>query len=302
MQIRGFSWGLCAAIIWGGYLAFARAGIVAGLDAFDIAFVRFATAGFCLAPWFFFQQSKRTTAISWPKALMLAFLVGPPFVLLGVGGFEFAPLAHGALLQPAALMVGSIVFAVWILNESITFAQIWAVLIIMVGLAFVVGPALVSPSGPLLLGNAMFITSALMWALFATLQRLWAIPPVQAAAAVSVISGAVIVPPYLIGRGLGGLLSFPTTALLSQVLVHGILVGIVAVVAFTKSVAILGTARAACFPAIIPAIALLIGIPLTGETPTSTQWLGLVIITLGLFMRTDAAALVFRARTNGKYL
>jgi drug/metabolite transporter (DMT)-like permease len=73
-------------------------------------------------------------------------------------------------------------------------------------------------------------------------------------------------------------------------------------VAFTKSVAILGTARAACFPAIIPAIALLIGIPLTGETPTSLQWLGLVIITLGLFMRTDAAALVFRAKTNGNYL
>ena len=299
MHIRGFAWGLCAAIIWGGYLAFARAGVVMGLDAIDIAFIRFAAAGICLAPWFLLQQFQSTTAIAWSRALKLAFLVGPPFVLLGVGGFEFAPLAHGALLQPAALMVGSIVFAAWVLPEHITSAQIGGMLIITLGLLLVVGPVLVSPTGTLLLGDMMFIVSALMWALFATLQRLWVIPPVLAAAAVSVISGALIIPPYLIGRGPGNILSLPADVLASQVLVHGFLVGVVAVVAYTKAVGILGTARAACFPALVPAIALVIGIPVTGEIPTSSQWLGLVVITVGLSMRTELVALVFRKNSKG---
>ncbi|NEI74523.1 hypothetical protein GR212_33800 [Rhizobium lusitanum] len=40
----GWLHGCLAALIWGGYLAVSRQGIVAGLQAADLAFLRYATA------------------------------------------------------------------------------------------------------------------------------------------------------------------------------------------------------------------------------------------------------------------
>ncbi len=48
--LAGFGWGLLAALIWGGYLAFARAGIVGGLAPLDFALLRYGTAALLVLP------------------------------------------------------------------------------------------------------------------------------------------------------------------------------------------------------------------------------------------------------------
>ena len=63
---------------------------------------------------------------------------------------------------------------------------------------------------------------------------------------------------------------------------QGLLSGVVAVLAFTRAVALLGASSASIFPAMVPAVAVLVGIPLTGELPTGPQTLGLLIVSLGL--------------------
>ncbi|MEM7124044.1 MAG: DMT family transporter [Pseudomonadota bacterium] len=283
-MLAGVAWALLAAVIWGGYLAFARAGVVAGLTAFDIMFIRFAIAGAILAPWFVMAQLTPATRIPWHRACVMALLIGPPFLLLGVGGFAHAPLADAALLQPATLLVGTTALSLWWLNERLRPGQFVAIVIVLCGLALTFGPSLTSLSGRVLLGDLMFVTAALLWALFAILQRRWQIPPLHAAAAVSVLSAVCVVPPYLLARGFAAFGTLSPAALFGQVAVHGILVGIVAIVAFTQSVARLGPQRAALFPALVPGLALVIGLPVTGEIPTAHQWFGLGIVSLGLVL------------------
>lgn len=99
----GLAFGLFAAVIWGGYLAVTRQGIDAGLTAADLAFLRYATAGLLLLPWFISHQPLRLAGIGWPKGILLAVLAEPPFVLVGASGFAFAPLAHAAVIQLGAL-------------------------------------------------------------------------------------------------------------------------------------------------------------------------------------------------------
>ncbi len=53
--------------------------------------------------------------------------------------------------------------------------------------------------------------------------------------------------------------------------------------AYGKAVAILGVSRAVLFPAIVPAISILIGIPLVGEWPAPLQIAGLGLVTFGIF-------------------
>jgi drug/metabolite transporter (DMT)-like permease len=67
-----------------------------------------------------------------------------------------------------------------------------------------------------------------------------------------------------------------------QALLPCALSGLVAVFAFGRAVALLGPARAAMFSAMVPALAVLIGIPVTGEWPDPLQWTGLAIVLAGL--------------------
>ena len=53
-------------------------------------------------------------------------------------------------------------------------------------------------------------------------------------------------------------------------------------VAYSQAVMLLGVSRAVLFPAIVPAVSVLIGIPIVGEIPSVLQVAGLGLVTLGL--------------------
>jgi drug/metabolite transporter (DMT)-like permease len=53
---------------------------------------------------------------------------------------------------------------------------------------------------------------------------------------------------------------------------------------FTLSIQHLGVARAAIFPAIVPALTLLVGWALLGESPTTLQAVGLCIVLMGFYL------------------
>src|ERR1700757_1042315 len=105
----------------------------------------------------------------------------------------------------------------------------------------------------------------MMWAGFSILTKRWSIPPLAATAAVSVLSALIYVPVHFVVFGWHQLLSSPVAMITIQVLVQGVLSGVVAVIAFAKAIQLIGPAKAAIFPAFVPATALIIGIPMTGE-------------------------------------
>lgn len=89
-------------------------------------------------------------------------------------------------------------------------------------------------------------------------------------------------PLWLVFGDAAGLLAHGPRALLTQAVVQGALSGLLAVYAFGKAVAILGPARAAIVPALVPGLAVLAGIPVAGEWPDAVQWLGLAVVMAGL--------------------
>jgi drug/metabolite transporter (DMT)-like permease len=172
--------------------------------------------------------------------------------------------------------------AVLVLKDRPTSAHLIGIAIILAGLGFIAGPGLLAGSALTPVGDLMFTTAGLMWAAFTVLTRRWGVSAMQATAAVSTVSAALFVPAYLAFIGVGRLAGIAPTMLVAQVLVQGVLSGVVAVIAYTRAVQLLGPARAAIFPALVPAIAILIGIPVTGEIPTVPQMIGLAAVTLGL--------------------
>jgi drug/metabolite transporter (DMT)-like permease len=58
---------------------------------------------------------------------------------------------------------------------------------------------------------------------------------------------------------------------------------------YAKTVQLLGAARAAIFPALIPGLATLMGWPVLGHIPTPTEAIGLTLAVVGLLVTVTHA-------------
>ena len=65
---------------------------------------------------------------------------------------------------------------------------------------------------------------------------------------------------------------------------QGILVTIVSLLLYGRAVAILGASGGAAFGALVPALSALLAIPLLGEWPNETDWVGIVLISAGVYL------------------
>lgn len=247
----------------------------------DIAFIRYGVAGLVMLPWLARNRPGTLAGVGWRRGIILAALAGPLFVLTGVGGYRFAPLAHGAILQPAALTIGGTLLAAVVLKERPTVARVVGIGVILGGLAAIAGPAALTANRLTPVGDLMFMLAGLMWAVFAILTKRWSLAALPATAAVSVISAAAFVPAYLALVGLDRIAGTGPGMVFAQFMVQGVLSGVVAVFAFAKAVELLGAARAAVFPALVPAVAIALGVPVTGEIPTTVQLVGLALVSIG---------------------
>ena len=77
---------------------------------------------------------------------------------------------------------------------------------------------------------------------------------------------------------------------------HGIGAGLVAVLAYSRAVVLLGPGRAAFFGAMVPGAASLLAIPVLGEIPTALQVAGLLAVVLGLLLAFGAVRMLLERR------
>ncbi|TCL04638.1 DMT family transporter [Sodalis ligni] len=225
---RGLVSGLMAAVIWGGFLVVSRQGIAAGLQATDLAFLRYLTAGLILAPWLACHSPQRLTGMGWRKGVCLALLAGPLFIVVGASGYHFAPLAHAAVIQLGMLTLVSIVLAALLLGERPGIPRIAGLLVIVAGLAVTAGPGLLHGSSRAWVGDMLFALAGSMWAVFTVLQRQWKIAPLQATAVVSVLSGLIYTPIYLFTGGVRIFSEISPAMFLEQIVAQGVLSGVIA--------------------------------------------------------------------------
>ena len=218
------------------------------------------------------------------RGIVLALLAGPLFVLVGASGFLFAPLAHSAVIQLGMVTLMGILLARIFNAERQTGRRALGTAFIVAGLAVTAGPSLLLASSQAWKGDMLFALAGTMWAIFTVLQRRWKVDALAATATVSVVSALIYVPLYLFWKGGGRLLEVSPLLLLQQAVMLGVLAGGVALFAFGRAVQLLGAARASIFPALAPAVAILLGIPLSGTVPTPWQLAGLVTLSIGLLL------------------
>ncbi len=295
----GLAWGLLAAAIWASYSVLARLAVKAGLSPGDLTFLRFAPGALLMAPLLWRWGLRDLAGIGWARGLLLTLLAGPGFSLLFMTGFSLAPLAHGAVIAPACQMLAGLALSAWLAHQQWTRESAFGAFFVVVGLAFMGGDSLLHGESRLtLLGDLLFAAGGFCWGLFGALSRRWQVDPLRVTGVVVVLAFVLFAPPYLAISGLGRLANAGAGMLALQVLAQGLGAGLVAVLAFSRAVALLGSGRAAFFGALVPGAASLLAIPVLGEVPTTLQVLGIVAVVAGLLIAFGAVRLLL-ARTAG---
>jgi drug/metabolite transporter (DMT)-like permease len=266
--------------------ASARAGILQGLSADDMIFARFAVAGCVMLPFLVRWGLRDLGGVGWGRGIALAATGGPTFGLLQTSGYAYAPLAHGAVIAPSTVTIVSTIVAGLMLGERLTRMHMLGAAIVVAGIFAISWQGIVAggQGESTWIGDVLFFVSSLFWAAFTILLRYWRIDALRATAIVCVLSCAAFVPAYLAYRGFDHLAALPPGQLAFQGLVQGGVQAIVTMLAYSRAVAILGVSRAVLFPAIVPAVSILIGIPAIGEIPTGMQVAGLAVVSFGLLL------------------
>ncbi|MGE3992120.1 DMT family transporter [Pseudorhodoplanes sp.] len=277
----GVSCGIAASICWAiGFVA-AKHGIAVGFAPADLAFHRFVWSGVLMLPLLARVGLSDLGGLGWVRGLVILVLAGPLQALLNYTGLTLAPLGHGAVIQPGSAALGGLLLAFLVLGEPLSRARLIGVGSIILGLTVLAGEAVLTIRGGALAGDLLFAAAGFAWAAFTLCLRGWRTSGMLAAQVVGVLSLLIYAPLY---AGLVDFERLSATGLsenLIQVVAQGVFAGLLALYLFARAVTALGAGRASMFPALVPAMTILIGFLVLGEIPTLPQLAGLLIVGFG---------------------
>lgn len=275
--------GIAAAVCWAAGFVAAKHGIAVGLAPADLAFHRFVWSGLVLVPMLLRAGPADLGGLGWAQALIILVLAGPLQAIVSYTGFTVAPLGHGAVIHPAAATLGGLLLAAVVLGEPLTRTRVIGAGAIILGLVVLAGEAITTIRGKALTGDLLFATAGFMWAAFTICLRRWRTNGLLAAQVVGGLSLLIYAPLYALIFGFERMAAAGLAENLIQIAIQGVFAGLLPLYLFARAVASLGAARASMFPALVPAMAILIGFLALGDVPTLPQLLGLAIVGVGFW-------------------
>jgi drug/metabolite transporter (DMT)-like permease len=277
----GILCGTGAAFGWAAGFVAAKHGVGIGFTPADLAFHRFFWSGLLLMPIAVRDGLINLGGIGWGRGLVMSMLAGPPQAITAYTGFILVPLGHGTTIQPACAALFGLILATALLQEKATGQRIFGGATIIAGLMVFGAESLATIGREGVGGDLLFVTAGFFWALFGTLLRYYHMSGTRAVAMVGLLSVVVYAPLYAIFIGFGNILHMSLFENVVQVVVQGILAGVLPIYLFARAVMLIGAGRAATFPALVPGFSLIIGYLALGVVPSIPQLVGLVIVVIG---------------------
>jgi drug/metabolite transporter (DMT)-like permease len=271
----GWLWALLAVAIWASWFAVTSHGVRGELATIDVAAIRVAVPTLLLLGPLWVARARLAT-LKLGDVVGLA-LYGVPFIALVAAGLAHAPVSHAVALVPGFMPV---------------LAGLWARIMGGVrhpprrrlGFALMTAGAVLilaaSPGGTLL-GHAFFLAASTCLAVFTVTARRLALPPFVATGIVAGVSTIVLVPVYG-ALPVGRLAQAPWPDIASQLVMQGLLAGLVAIYAYARAIRLLGVATASASVALVPPAATLIGWLALGERPLAADVVAVLVVTLGV--------------------
>lgn len=283
-RLSGPALGAVTVLCWSGYNVAAKHGIDTGMPPEALAFLRFAVPGVLALPVLLVLFARRRRlGIPMFRLMVLVLLSGPLFGLAAVSGYVHAPLSHGLLFAPVAVFLMSSLLGRFLLHDPVTGQRMSAAAMMFVGLAILVGLDMRSLGPSWIHGAVFFVLAGSMWGAYTVLLRHWRIPMLEGT--MGVAAGAALVALPVLGVAAADALRDTAPAELAlQIIMQGIVGGVVSVVALIGAVRLLSVQTASLLPVFTPVVALGIAFVIFGAVPSVAEITGVTIIAVGFLV------------------
>lgn len=274
--LTGLFWAVLAILIWSGSLVLIRFGVTTGLTAHDLTALRFGVAAALLFP-VLLRGGGGARPGPW-VALLLVVSFGAPYILLLSLAMQWVPASAAGAVNPGTMAIAALLLARVADGRPFPLSRLLGMALTLLGLG---GFMLTAGGG--VPGYAILILTGGMWAIYGRAVRRWEIPALRATAMVATGSALLYLPVYLVALPTG-LAEAALPEVLLQAAFQGVLVSVVAVYAFSRSVELLGPVAGPSLPALIPVVTLGLDTLILGEPMTPELGAGAVFVTLGLLL------------------
>lgn len=290
----GITGWVLAVLVASGWQLATRFGVSTSLEPMDLALMRYVIPALLLAPLLFRHGFFPRTESRWLVPVMILG-AGFPFGFLSIAGAEFAPAAHMGALLPGTMPLLVATLAALVLKERFRFAQLIGFAIILLGLALIVGPGLLPVAGAEAAeywrGHLLFLSAALLWALYTVAYRKSGLNPWHMAAVICFWSSLMVIPAWYLA-GSSGFETAPAADILLQGGVQGVLAGVIGLAAFALAIRHLGAGIAATNGAAVPPLTAIGGVFLLSEPLSPMLLAGMVLTSLGILFATGLPGLM----------
>ncbi len=288
-QTTGIFAAIFAVSIWAAWIPITRLGVRTNLTPLDLAALRFFTAGLLLLPLLPYHRDK----IPWHRPIALSWLVigaGAAYVLAFGYGLKIANSGQGGILGPGAMPIFVAIFASLFLKEMISTQRRIGIAVGFIGVAMILGFD-IARGGVRMEGFALILLASSLWAAHTVASRLLGLPALVSTMIVSVGNALILLPIYILTGGFSRLALVPLHDVIFQALFQGVVVAIIALLAFSFAVGRLGASTTGVFPPLTPVIAAVIGYLLLGDTLDLPTCIGLMAVFCGVVIaaRTKVA-------------
>ncbi|WP_419901907.1 DMT family transporter [Kiloniella sp.] len=275
----GIVYGLMAALLWGAWPVVSSLGLKQNtLTPYDITALRFAVSGTVLLP---LVLRKGFGNIGWAGALLFAFGAGAPYMLITVTGLNYAPASHMGIIAPSCMMTISTIGSWFILGDRPNKNRLFGLAIVILGVAILGWQGLSAAGEDQWMGHLLFVAGGGCWACYTVSTKYFQADPLHATALVAVLSMVIYLPLYFL-FGDPQIFTAPIKESLFQGIFQGFGSAILALLFYTKAVALLGASRGAVFAALVPGIAVILAFPVLREEPTIVEIIGVCVVTMGM--------------------
>jgi drug/metabolite transporter (DMT)-like permease len=272
--LSGVLWAAVAILVWSGSLVMLRYGVSTGLSAQDLTALRFGVGLVALYP--FILRRPRGSWPPLPVMGLLAATFGAPYVLLLSETMTTLSATTVGAVNPGIMASMALVIGRFMGTHNLSPMRLAGIGLTSCGILTFIGAA-----GGLTPGYALLVFTGAMWAIYAAAVQRWSIGALDATIILTVASAIFFLPIYFM-KLQGNLPSASASEVLLQALFQGVLVSVVAVYAFTRSVELLGTVIGSSLPALIPVVTLVLEAVILQEVASPALISGAALVTGGL--------------------
>jgi drug/metabolite transporter (DMT)-like permease len=214
---------------------------------------------------------------------------GAPFFMIVAAGLAKVPAAEAAVLLPGTMPLCVAVLAALVLRERIGWARASGFGLVAAGVVAIGWTALARGGIGDVAPRLVVLSGALLWAVYTVAFRKSGLGAFAATGLVAAWSTLIALPLALV-TGVEPLLAAGAHTIVTQLLLQGVMSGLVAILAFSLAVRKLGASRAAALSSLTLAAAALLAVPVLGEVPDTPTLVGIAVTLAGVVLASGVLA------------